>query len=142
MSKAKDCLTEAINIVRSSKSHSTSADNSTSASICEGEAAVSVACAHVVLAQIFKNSGDVPNATKHLIAHLHLLLSPLGSHPPLLPPSSQFTSSSFPLTPAFGPHPPTLFQNGNLLCISRNSFRFLFPDTFPLSFCQFPLFAP
>jgi hypothetical protein len=103
VSKAKDCLTEAIDLLRSLPAHSTSADKSTSTG--DGAAAVSVARAHIVLAQLFKQSGDVPNATKHLIAHLHMLLSPLGSQLPLLPPPSQST-------PAVGPEPPTLFQNG------------------------------
>jgi len=105
VSKAKDCLTEVIGLMRSLPAHSTSADKSASASTGDGAAAVSVACAHIVLAQLFKQSGDVPNATKHLIAHLHMLLSPLGSQLPLLPPPSQST-------PAIGTQPPTLFQNG------------------------------
>ncbi len=103
-SKAKDCLTEVINLMRSISAHPSS-DHSTSSSTDEAAALVFVACAHVVLAQIFRDSGDALNATKYLIAHLHMLLSPLGTHPPALPPSSQ-------LPQALCPSSPTLYIYG------------------------------
>ena len=89
VSRAKDCLTEAVNLMQSAPSQPPSSDLSTASPTAAGAAAVSVACAHVVLAQLFKDSGDAHSATKHLISHLHMLLSPLGSHAPFLPPSAQ-----------------------------------------------------
>ncbi len=106
VSRAKDCLTEAVNLPRSTSSHPSSDTVSTSSN--DAVAVVSVACAHLVLAQIFKDSGDSLNANKHLVAHLHMLLSPIGSFPPLLPPSSL-------PCPALVPSSPTLFQHSDPL---------------------------
>ena len=82
--------------MQSAPSQPPSSDLSTASPTAAGAAAVSVACAHVVLAQLFMDSGDAHSATKHLISHLHMLLSPLGSHAPFLPPSAQRSSTLLP----------------------------------------------
>lgn len=106
VSRAKDCLSEAINLMQSIPTQLPSNDLSAASASGDGAAAVSVACAHIVLAQVFKDSGDALNASKHLIAHLHLLISPIGSHPPLLPPSTQRVATLVPPSP-------TLFLHGS-----------------------------
>jgi hypothetical protein len=92
--------------MQSMPAHSASSDNSAAFSSVEVSAVLSVACAHIVLAQLHQESGDNLNATKHLIAHLHMLLLPVGSDPPLI----TVTSRSIPM---ISPPSPTLYQHGN-----------------------------